>query len=460
MKQYFKDKKITVMGLGLLGRGIGDALYLASSGAEEVIVTDLKTETQLMSSVEKLRGYENVRLVLGRHNKSDFIDVDLILVAGGVPFDSPYLSAAREAGVEIAQSAALFARIADIPIIGVTGTRGKSTVTHMIHHVLEMITGEKVLLGGNIRGVSNLELLNYVHQDSLCVMELDSWQLQGWGWFQMSPDIAVFTNFMPDHLNYYKRDDLSYDEALKKYFADKANIFRYQNESDVFITTPKVFDKIKDYTHESGNTLGQEVVLVDESEFPDETLLMVPGNHNKLNAVLAYKALKALSLQDEEIFPALSTFRGVEGRLQYLGLISSLEVYNDNNATTPQATIVGLEAVGNENKKNVILIAGGSFKDIDPSPLVESVKKFCKKIILLPGTGTDIFLGILEKSDFSNDNYEISSHLSEAVAKAFEYGNFGDVLLFSPGFASFGSFNNEYDRNDQFIQIITSYQDT
>ncbi len=324
MEEYFKDKKITVMGLGLLGRGVGDAAYLAEMGAE-VLVTDLKTTDELESSIEQLSPYKNVRFALGGHREEDFVDRDFILVAAGVPVDSPYLEAARAANVPLKQSAAWFAELSGVPVIGVTGTRGKSTVTHMIHHVLSTVTDGKVLLGGNVRGLSNLQLLKEVNEDSIAVMELDSWQLQGWNWSKMSPQIAVFTNFMQDHMNYYQGDDKSLEEGMDLYFADKANIFKYQEESGVFITVPEVFDRAKKL---SGVSLGQEVVLADDSILPDDMLLSMPGEHNRLNAALAYEALKATSLTDEEIFHGLATFPGVPGRLEYLGERDGVKIYN------------------------------------------------------------------------------------------------------------------------------------
>ena len=441
-KENFYGKKITVMGLGLLGRGVGDAIFLAEAGAD-VIVTDLKSEEELSESVAKLKEYPNVRFTLGEHRLEDFESRDYILVAAGVPISSEYLVHAREAGVPLKQSAAWFAEVSKVPIIGITGTRGKSTVTHMIHHVLSEVTGEKVLLGGNVRGVSNLQLFNEVKEDSLCVMELDSWQLQGWGWSKMSPQVAVFTNFMEDHLNYYQADGRTKEEAMKLYFADKANIFKYQEESGVFITTPEVFEKAKRL---SEITLGQEVVLVDESVIPEDALLAMPGEHNRLNAAIAYEALKAVSLDEESIFAGLASFPGVPGRLEYLGERNGVKIYNDNNSTIPEATIKGLQAVGNADDKNVILIAGGAYKNIDPSALAEEAKKYCKKIVLLKGTGTDVLKEMV-------DAEEVGS-MEEAVKAGLSSGQPGDVLLFSPGFASFGMFKNEYERNDEFVRCI------
>lgn len=443
-EKEFSGKRITVMGLGLLGRGIGDAAYLAEAGAK-VIVTDLKTEDQLKDSLDKLSKYENIEFVLGEHRLQDFENRDFILVAAGVPMKSEFLTHARQAGVALKQSAAWFAELSKIPIIGVTGTRGKSTVTHMIHHVLSQVTGEEILLGGNVRGVSNLQLLNKVKEDSLCVMELDSWQLQGFGWAKISPQIAVFTNFMEDHLNYYQTDGKSREEAMDLYFKDKANIFANQEESGVLVTIPEIFERAKKLT---GVTLGQEVKLVDASVIPEDFLLSMPGEHNRLNASLAYEALKSVSLTDEEIFDGLASFPGVPGRLEYLGEKDGVKIYNDNNATTPIATIRGLRAVGNSDDKNIILIAGGADKKIDLTELILEIPKFCKKVILLSGTGTDILKDSIE--------CEVVNSMDEAVKAGMAAGKAGDTLLFSPGFASFGMYKNEYERNDDFVQCVNN----
>src|SRR5690554_592143 len=141
----FKGKKITVMGLGLLGRGIGDVAYLAKCGAE-LIVTDLKAEEQLRESVEKLKGFSNIRFVLGKHRLEDFRDRDMVLKAAGVPLDSPYIAEAKKHGIPVRMSAAVVAKLTGMPIFGVTGTRGKSTVTHMIHHLLSESTDGEILL--------------------------------------------------------------------------------------------------------------------------------------------------------------------------------------------------------------------------------------------------------------------------------------------------------------------------
>lgn len=442
---YFKGKKITVMGLGLLGRGVGDAEFLAECGAE-LIVTDLKSESELQNSLNRLKDFSNIKFTLGEHKEEDFKGRDMILVAAGVPMDSPYLAYAREAGARLVQSAALFAELSKIPMIGITGTRGKSTTTAMIAHIIETVTGEKVIKGGNIRGVSNLQLLKEVKEDSLAVFELDSWQLQGFGWAGISPQVAVFTTFMNDHLNYYKGD-------TEAYFADKANIFINQEESGVLITTPEVFERAKAFAKGRNITLGQEVVLVDQSVIPEDANLSMPGEHNRLNAALAVSAGRTIGLSEDEMFEALSSFPGVEGRLQLIATLDKgVKIYNDNNATTPEATIAGLAAVGND--KNIILIGGGADKNLDIAPLAYAIGQHCKNVILLTGSGTNKLIPLLHGSDVG---VSVFGGLKEAVDDAIRLANSGDVILFSPAFASFGMFVNEYDRNDQFIALVKKY---
>ena len=439
-RDYFNGKKVTVMRVGLIGRGIGDTRYMAEAGAD-IVVVDAAPQAVMQPAVDALSDLPNITFKFGPYDFNDFKDSDFVLVGAGAPLDEPVLVACREAGIPLKQSAALFAELSGIPIVGVTGTRGKSTVTHMIHHVLSTTFEGSILLGGNVRGLSNLQLLKQVEEDSIAVMELDSWQLQGFGWAKRSPHIAVFTNFMADHMNYYHGD-------MEAYFSDKANIFRYQIDSDVLVTTPEVFEWAKKL---QSVTLGQEVVLVDESLIPTDAKLAMPGDHNRLNAALAYQALAALGLNEEEIFAGLASFPGVEGRLQNLGEINDVKIYNDNNATTPQAVVVGLQAVGNSDDKNVILIAGGAYKELDPQVLIDEIPKYCKKVVLLAGTGTDM---LKEKIDA-----EVVESVETAVKAGLAVGEPGDVLLFSPGFASFGMFKNEYERNDEFVRVIHNLSD-
>jgi UDP-N-acetylmuramoylalanine--D-glutamate ligase len=291
--------------------------------------------------------------------------------------------------------------------------------------------------------------LKQVKADSLAVMELDSWQLQGWGWSNMSPQIAVFTSFMEDHLNYYQRDGESKDEAMARYFRDKAHIFLHQTDASTLVTTPAVFEWIQKVLPEY--TLGQELQLVDSSIIPEDTLLAMPGQHNRLNAALAISALEAVGIERDVASEAVGSFPGVEGRLQLVKTIDNIRIYNDNNATTPQATQAALEALDAGNK-NIILIAGGADKNIPIENLAYAITQHCKQVILTPGNGTNRLLELLH----GGMSISVVENLQQAVVAARTNAENGDIILFSPAFASFAQYKNEYQRNDEFLELVAA----
>jgi UDP-N-acetylmuramoylalanine--D-glutamate ligase len=428
-RDFFAGKRVTLMGLGLLGRGVGDAAFLAELGAQ-LTVTDRKKEAELAASLAQLSGFSNIRYALGEHRLQDFQDADMVIKAAGVPLDSPYIKAARDAGVAVYMSTALFAKFArqiGATLVGITGTRGKSTVTHIIHHALSR-AGKRAQLGGNVRGLSTLALLPEVRSDDIAVLELDSWQLQGFGDLRISPEVAVFTNLLIDHLNYYSNMDA--------YFADKANIFKYQKANDKLLVGTQILDRIL-ASRPPAPPLVPKPVAADWQ-------LQMRGAHNRENAALAAAALRVLGLSEPEVRSGLESFRPVEGRLQFVTELRGVKIYNDNNATTPDATVAALQAFAGER---IVLIAGGADKGIPLDTVVEEIKQRVRAIILLPGTGTDRLAPQLN-SCIRADN------MAEAVQTAFANVEPGDVLLLSPGFASFGLFTNEYERNDAFLKAL------
>jgi len=178
----------------------------------------------------------------------------------------------------------------------------------------------------------------------------------------------------------------------------------------------------------------------------------MPGEHNRLNAALAYEALKATGLTEEEIFDGLASFPGVEGRLQLVATTEKgVRIYNDNNATAPQAAVAALEAIGIE--KNVILIAGGADKGIDIAPLAYAISQRCKQVFLIPGSGTDMLLGYLHGGEVG---VSVVENLAAAFTAARSAAVPGDIILFSPAFASFAQYKNEYERNDEFMKLVAA----
>ncbi len=433
-KDFFKDKKVTQLGLGLLGRGVNDALFLLENGVSDLIITDLKTEAELQESLDKFKGFKNVTFKLGDHDIKDFEGRDFVLKGAGVPLDSPYILHAKEKGIPIEMDASLFVKLlpAGVTTIGVTGTRGKSTTTHLILHILKT-AGKNTLIGGNVRDMATLPLIKEVKEGDFVVLELDSWQLQGFGESKISPHVAVFTNFMEDHMNYYNGD-------VERYFADKANIFMYQKNGDILV----VGEALSQSSYFKNQTLNSKVLIAKNGTVPKDWKLKIIGEHNVANISDAIEACRALGIDEGKIKEGVESFGGVEGRLQFVKEVRGVKIWNDNNATTPEATIVALEAL----KENIILLCGGADKNIPIEDFANKIVEKCKKIILLKGSGTEKLKPLLK--DFT----EVQS-LEEGVAEALKSAESGDNFLFSPAFASFGLFKNEYDRNDRFLKILS-----
>ncbi len=437
------------MGLGLLGRGVGDADFLAACGAE-VTVTDLKDARTLAPSVARLAHHPNITWVLGRHRTEDFCRADMVLKAAGVPHDSPFVRAAHERGVSVEMSAALLVAEArhlnpHVRVVGVTGTRGKTTTTMLLSHTLRH-AGVPALVGGNVRGVANLPLLKKVHNAAVLVLELDSWQLQGFGTRRIAPDIAVFTTFMDDHLNYYRGD-------RRAYFADKAHIFLHQKKGDVLIMGAQAYAAVRPWLSPADCARAQKV---SGEALPPEWRLPLLGAHNRANAACARAALTALGVEDTAIREGFASFPGVEGRLEDMGVRAGVRWINDNNATTPDATIAALRALP-EYAGRVILIAGGADKGLAQDALAREIAARCKAVVLLSGSGTPALRAALADAEYPRAALSEYGTLAACVQAAHAAAQRGDAVLFSPAFASFSKeFQNEYERNDAFRALWAS----
>ncbi len=426
------------MGLGLLGRGINIVKFLSEMDAD-LIVTDLKNENLLKSALLSLRKYQKIKYVLGQHRLEDFAGRDMIIKAAGVPLDSVFIKTARENKIPIEMDASLFAKLTEATVIGVTGTRGKSTTASLIYTILKT-AGKKVYLAGNIRGTATLPLLKKAKKGDLVVLELDSWQLQGFGDSKLSPHISVFTNFMADHMNYYKGD-------MAAYFNDKTNIFRYQNKKDFLIIGPELAKTLRKLYK---GKIESRKLVTSGTDIPKNWPLKLAGEHNRENISCAVKAVEVLGIASGVIKKAVIQFGGLPGRLEYLKNYRGVRIYNDTNSTTPDAVLAGLKALSVD--KNAVLIMGGADKNLDMDRLIEELPNYCKEVVLLPGTGTDkIRAGVLELKGLDT---ALATGLKDAIEKSLGLAKRGDIILFSPGFASFGLFQNEYDRGEKFVNLV------
>lgn len=449
--------KATVMGLGLHGGGLASARFLAENGAI-VTVTDMKDEASLAASVAELEGMP-IRYVLGRHELSDFSSADLVVKNPAVRPDSPYVLAAKAIETDLS----LFLRFSDSPVIAVTGSKGKSSVSSAIRHVLAA-SGSEAFLGGNIT-VSPLSFLERCSPATPVVLELSSWQLADMkGLGVLKPRIAVLTSIMPDHMNRYA--------SMEEYVADKRLIYADQDEScytlcnrddpwgrsfasetrgavlwysDSRAGLPGAWledgPKPRGLYSATGDMLNAEEIL--------PSGLLVPGRHQRKNLLTAALACRSFGLDAEAVSSSLATFPGVEHRLERFAQKDGVTWYNDSAATIPQAVGAALDSF----EDPVILITGGTDKNIDFES-VRSIYAKAKIIILLSGSGTDKLKPLLEEDAvrFVGPYDDLSLAVSAAIGLACP----GDTVLLSPGCASFGMFIHEFDRGRKFKETVLS----
>lgn len=436
----FKNKKVLILGLGVLGRGVKDAIFFAEAGAR-VTVTDLKTENELKESMEKLKKY-NIKYTLGRHDNQDILNADLIIRNAGVPPNSPFIKLAKKHKIPVEMDESLFAEYCPCPIIGITGTRGKSTTTALIGKMLEHLyrgTKKKIYVAGNIQGGATLPLIKKVKKDDLVVLELSSWQLQGFGDKKISPHIAIFTNIYPDHLNYYK--------SMPEYIKDKKYIFLFQSVSDWC-----VINRDNQYTKAMERQIRSKKIWFSAKDVPETWKIKLPGEHNRENIAAALVLGRALGFSDEQMKSPLINFTGLEHRLELVKIINNVHFLNDSTSTTPIAGAKALQST----KEPIILLAGGASKNLKLKIFAKEIVKRVKAVFLLEGSATDELESEIKKLGGERLIAGRINNFSEAMNQAWAISLPGDTILLSPGCASFGLFKNEFDRGDQFKKIVNS----
>ena len=434
----FKNNKVLIFGLGLLGRGLKDAIFFVERGAK-VTVTDLKTKEQLKNSLDELAPYQ-MEYTLGKHKEKDFLAADLIIKNAAVPSNSPFLKLALKHHKKIDMDEALFAEYCPCPIIGITGTRGKSTTTALIAKILkENWENEKrkVYLSGNLQGEATLPLIDKVTKNDLVVLELSSWQLQGFGAKKISPHVAVFTNIFPDHMNYYK--------SMREYICDKKFIFQFQTKRDYCVINAE-----NNYTKNIKNEVRSKLIEFNKSDVPNNWRPIVPGEHNLENIAAAMAVGKIFGLTKKQMRSSIENFIGLEHRLELVRTINDISFINDTTSTTPVAGVKALSSM----TKPTILIAGGATKNLNLTEFARAIAKKVKAVVLLEGTATSE----LEKKICKHGGKHLIAgkynNLEHALKHAHSLSLPGDVVLLSPGCASFGLFKNEFDRGEQFKKIV------
>ena len=457
--------RVTVMGLGVHGGGLASALFFARRGAE-VTVTDLRGPDALAPSLERLAGLP-VRFVLGRHDTADFESADLVIKNPAVATDSPFLSAARGRSVPVETDVSVFLSLSRSPVIAVTGTKGKSTTASAIHHgLLRVSSGAR--LGGNIT-VSPLEFLDELAPADPVVLELSSWQLGDLaGRGLLAPRVSVLTVLLPDHLDRYPDMDA--------YVEDKKAVFREQQPGQ-----RAVFNRDDPRQAEFPGETRAEPFWYSAAALPTDlpgawlegtegrlrtvrgaearTVLAgsrLAGNHNRMNLLAAGLTLSLYGVKAEVIVRALAEFPGVEHRLELFHEAGGVRWYDDSTATMPHASAAALAAL----EPPVVLVAGGTDKGLDYAPLAAAARR-AAAIVLLAGTATDKLRPLLEAGGTAYEGPfdALDPAVTRAVELAGSLRNRGLAgtpvsVVLSPGCASFGMFQNEFDRGRRFKETV------
>ena len=426
------NKKITVVGLGKTG--FATALFLQKKGAI-VTVTDTAGEDSIGGKAADLKKI-GVRVELGGHTTASFENADLIVLSPGIPETISPLKKAALKRVPITGEIELASRFIKEPVIAVTGTNGKTTVTALIGKMLEC-SGLKVFVGGNIGN----PLISYIDQKEkaqVVVVELSSFQLDTIDTFR--PKVSVLLNITQDHLDRYKNFN-AYVESKGRIFKNQTKEdFAVYNDSDPFVI--KLAENIKAKKIPFRLDLKENHSVISQLNFSRIKLF---GTHNLENIYAASLAAAAGGGTSAGIQNAVNSFKGLGHRLEYIKTVENVKYFDDSKATNPDAVKKALESFA----QPVILIMGGRNKGYDFNMLAEPVKKHVKRLILLGEARDEIrsaLGGII--------SCETVSSMDEAVFAAHRASESKDVVLLSPACSSFDMFTGYAQRGEAFQQIV------
>ncbi len=468
---HLQGKRALVMGLGVHGGGVGVARFLALHGAE-VTVTDLRTADELRASIDALAGLP-IRFVLGEHREADFRQAEIVVRNPAAPPTSRYLQIAREAGAVVEMEMTLFFRFCPGPILGVTGTKGKTTTTLLLGAMLREQFPDTVV-AGNLR-ISALDQLPLIGIATPVVLELSSFVLEGLGAAGLSPKIACMTTIAPDHLDRHG--------TMEAYIQAKEQIWRHQHPGDAVVLNANapVMRAMAVVEQRPGDVVwfagsdgahrlkgkraafwrGNELIWQDCANDASATHTVIctrddvrlPGVHNLANIAAATAAACAFGVAPECIRRAVQTFSGVEHRLEFVREHNGVRYINDTTATAPEAAIAALRTFD----APIVLIAGGANKNLPFDALAREIAQRARAVILLQGTATPALQDALRATGAGVAIFGPFDDFEQALDTARRIAAPGDIVLLSPGCASFGMFRHEFHRGETFRRIVQSF---
>ena len=439
-----------VWGLGVSGGGVNVAKFFSKHNAK-VRVIDTKTEAELSDSVKQLKSSKNIELSLGSQKSEDFLWADLIIKNPAIPPNSEWVRFIAEKKLKVEMELNLFLKYFPGKVIGITGTRGKSTTTTLIYKTLRS-ANKNVFTGGN----NKLPLLNHLDKatkNKIAVIEMSSFQLSS---VTQSPDVAVITNIYPDHLNWHPN--------MADYISAKQNIIKFQNKTKnkILNANDKIIKKqfvsvgkgqLISVGERSQIHIKNHSIYLGKTKYLVESELKIKGDHNLQNLSLAIATLKLLKIKDEQIRGVAKSFETLEFRQQVIKKHKGIIFVNDSCSTMPEGLIAALDRFRREAKR-IYLIAGGVNKNLNLKLAAKRIDSDVAETYFLDGSFYNSITQLLENKSKIIGPF---TSLSEIVKKIRHKLSKGDYVLFSPGAASFNLFQNEWDRGQKFNNAVKMF---
>lgn len=451
------NKKVSFIGLG---RSHRELLPMFVSKGAIVTLRDKRTHEQIGEEADKLEAL-GIKLTLGENYLENLCEEDIILRTPGMNYFTPALQQARESGAFVTSEMELFFDLCPCKIYAVTGSDGKTTTTTVISEFLKA-QGFSVFLGGNI-GFPLLPRIEQIGPDDRAVVELSSFQLIS---MRKSPDVAVITNVAPNHLDVHK-DMQEYIDAKRNIYLHQGGISRTVINADNEITAsflPEIRGEAMQFsrriTPDLGCYLAEDGTLTMNDRHSVTPVLhmdeiRIPGIHNVENYLAAISAVWG-EVSKENIVSVAKNFGGVEHRIEFVRELDGVTWYNDSIASSPTRTIAGL----NSFKQKLILIAGGYDKKIPFEPLAPKIIEKVKVLILMGVTAPKIEAAVTSCEAYDPDKLTILhvSSMQEAVQKAREVAEKGDIVSLSPACASFDLYPDFEARGRHFKELVNALQ--
>lgn len=455
--QNWQNRNVII--LGAARQGLALAHYLTAQGAL-VTISDQRSPAQLEQARQSLQG-KNIRWVLGEHPFSLLEDADLLCLSGGIPLTLPIVIEAQRRGIPLSNDSQIFMQAAPCPVIGITGSAGKTTTTTLVGRILQaaFMPEHTVWVGGNI-GLPLIDLVGDIQPADRVVLELSSFQLEQ---MTLSPQIAAVLNITPNHLDRHG--------TLEAYTAAKARILDFQTPDSTAVLNREdpgswnLHSRVRGRLVSFGLQRPQEAFQGAYVENGwcclfdgQKTLRVVPlkdiqlrGEHNRLNILAAFAIAFAAGCPVQAMIAGLQDFKGVKHRLEFVREYRGAYWYNDSIATAPERTMAAVRSFD----EPLLLLLGGRDKNLPWQDLAQMAVRRVDQVVIFGEAAPLIEKALRDaQNGGKSPHIQVVSHLHEAVQAAAKVVTPGMVVLFSPGGTSFDEFKDFEERGERYCEWV------